>query len=169
MLLICLDLQPARLWGEPAAERQRRVASARRVIERARGAGWEVAHVCRMDIAGSATPMPGLGPLPSEAVYRRQGASAFEAQHFAAFMQRRSGSMAILGFDAGCEALATALSAADLGHRVTVLTDAAGETPVLDAARDLVASVRHGGVRLARLQDLTAWDEPRLLMAANQP
>ena len=78
--LICLDLQRERLSVENASAT---AAVCRKVLEQARRRCWPVLHVHRREseMPGE-RPIPGLEPLPSEAVFARQGPSAFTNRSF---------------------------------------------------------------------------------------
>jgi len=164
-LLVCLDLQ-GRAAARPG---ERRAAAARRVLDRARDGGWEVAHVCRAQGAGRGAPLPGLGPLPSEPLYRRDTASAFDARHFPERLRDGGGLVAILSLDLDCAALVTALTAAELGRWVVLLTDATEESASLAAVRGLVAALRQDRLQLRRFDALAARAPPRSPQPANQP
>ena len=169
-LLICLDLQPSGLAAESPTGRRLRIAAARQVIDRARAADWEVTHACREDLPQPASPLAGLRPLPCEAVYRRDGISAFDARHFPELLERRrTGTATILSFDIGCAALVTALTAVARGNAVDLLTDAAGDSEVVEAARGVARVSGHGRLRLRRFCDLPIPGERGLMLAANQP
>lgn len=167
-LIICLDLQVRDPEEERSLVARRQMGIARGVLARARAHGWDVAHVRRV---GPAAPyaLGGVAPLPSEPVFQREEVSAFSARHFPEFMHRRLGGLtAILSLDLGCGALVTALSAAEAGHSVALLTDAAGQTEFVEAVHGVVSALRTSSVRLVRFDALPQPVYPRAL-AANQP
>jgi hypothetical protein len=140
----------------------------RGVLARARAHGWDVAHVLRPQ-ATAPYALGGIAPLPSEPVFQREEASAFSARHFPEFMHRRIGGLtAILSLDLDCGTLVTALSAAEAGHRVTMLTDAAGHSDLARAVHGVVVALKTSAIRLARFDSLPQPSYPRAL-AANQP
>lgn len=167
-LVICLDLQVRDPEEERSLVARRQMGIARGVLARARAHGWDVAHVRRV---GPAAPyaLGGVAPLPSEPVFQREDASAFSARHFPEFMHRRLGGLtAILSLDLGAGALVTALSAAEGGHRVALLTDAAGKTEFVEAVHGVVAAMGTAAIKLIRFDALPQPISPRAL-AANQP
>lgn len=167
-LLICLDLQARDLEEERSLVGRRQMGIARGVLARARAHGWDVAHVRRPN-TGAPYALGGVAPLPSEPVFQREDASAFSARHFSEFMRRRVGGLcAVLSLDLGCGALVTALSAAEGGHNVALLDDAAGQTELAGAVQGVVAALRTSSVRLVRFDALPQPSYPRAL-AANQP
>lgn len=147
---------------------RRQTDIARGVLAHARVHGWDVAHV-RRPTTSSPYALGGVAPLPSEPVFQREDASAFSARHFSEFMHRRVGGLtAILSLDLGCGALVTALTAAEAGHRVALLTDAAGRSALADAVHGVVTALKTSSVRLVRFDSLPQPSYPRAL-AANQP
>lgn len=125
--LICLDLQRERLATENAAAT---VAACRRVLEQARRRRWPVLHVhARLDADPLGRPIPGLEPLPSEAVFIRQGPSAFTNAAFSQTAQSLGGPLVLIGFRLADTVLATAFAAADRNLAVEVVDEAVGGDP----------------------------------------
>jgi nicotinamidase-related amidase len=125
--LVCLDLQRERLATENAAAT---VAACRIVLEQARRRRWPVLHVHAQHgdlLAGR--PIPGLEPLPSEAVFVRQGPSAFTNRTFSQTAQILGGPLVLIGFRLADTVLATAFAAADRDLAVEVVDDAVGGDP----------------------------------------
>lgn len=125
--LICLDLQRGRLATENAGAT---VAACRQVLEQARRRRWPVLHVhARAAGAPMDPPIPGLEPLPSEAVFIRQGPSAFTNPAFSQTAQVLGGPLVLIGFRMADTVLATAFAAADRNLAVEVVDDAVGGDP----------------------------------------
>ena len=123
--LICLDLQRERLATENAAAT---VAACRMVLEQARRRHWPVLHVHARQGAPD-RPIAGLEPLPSEAVFIRQGPSAFTNTSFSQTVQILGGPLVLIGFRMADTVLATAFAAADRNLAVEVVDDAVGGDP----------------------------------------
>ena len=127
-LLLCLDLQRAHLSREAASRlNDDRVAACERLLAFARRAGWTIVHSYRVHDAqdGENAPIPGFEPLPSEAVFFRDGASALSNPRLAEIVRgARGGQVLIAGFDLRTSGVATALDAFNQGVRVTLLKDA---------------------------------------------
>ena len=125
--LVCLDLQRERLATENAAAT---VAACRAVLDQARRRRWPVLHIHARGGGGSShLPIPGLEPLPSEAVFIRQGPSAFTNHTFSQTAQILGGPLALIGFRLADTVLATAFAAADRNLAVEVIDDAVGGDP----------------------------------------
>lgn len=74
-------------------------------------------------------PIPGLEPLPSEAVFVRQGPSAFTNRTFSQTARILGGPLVLIGFSMADTVLATAFAAADRDLAVDVIDDAVGGDP----------------------------------------
>jgi len=122
-LLVCIDLlEPAAAGEEPGAL-QRCLANGRRLLTHARRARWEVVHCLGRDLPARA--IPGLEPLASEAVYQRDGVSAFSSRGFRQRLRAGlSPEMVIMGCSLTSTCLATALAAFDRGIAATLVLDA---------------------------------------------
>ncbi|WP_340646443.1 isochorismatase family protein [Phenylobacterium sp.] len=125
--LVCLDLQHERLSTEGAAAT---AAVCRTVLEQARRRRWPVLHVhARHGAMPEGRPITGLEPLPSEAVFVRQGPSAFTNRTFSQTAQILGGPLVLIGFSMADTVLATAFAAADRDLAVEVIDDAVGGDP----------------------------------------
>ena len=122
-LLVCLDLiEPASASEEPGAF-HRCVRNSRRMLTHARDAQWEVVHCLSRDLAARA--IPGLEPLASEAVYQRDGVSAFSSRGFRRRMRAwPSPELVLIGCSLGSTCLATAFAAFDRGIPTHLVLDA---------------------------------------------
>ena len=156
-LLVCIDLlEPAAATEEPRAL-QRCITNSRRLLTYAREAGWEVVHCLGRDLPARA--IPGLEPLASEAVYQRDGVSAFSSRG----LRRRlrgwsSPELVIIGCSLATTCLATALAAFDRATPACLVLDAIsvrrdefiGSEAFAGAATRIAAPF----VRLARTDDI---------------
>jgi nicotinamidase-related amidase len=111
-LLVCLDLlEPAGEAEDPPAF-QRCLGNSRRLLEHARDDGWEIVHCLGRDLPARA--VGGLEPLASEAVYVRDGVSAFSSRAFRKRMRQwPAPELVIIGCSLTTSCLATALAAFD--------------------------------------------------------
>jgi nicotinamidase-related amidase len=145
--LVCLDLQRDYVVpGRPryAAENAVVAATCARVLGFARDDGWRIVHSQLRDDDGAGwprdlfhAPIEGLRPLISEAVFFRQGLSAFGNPGFAAELRMaRDKEVFLIGFSLADTCLATALAAVDAGLSLVLVEDAigAGATPEAAAA-----------------------------------
>jgi nicotinamidase-related amidase len=135
--LICLDLQRHYVvtgHDDYRAEAQEVVRRCAKVLDLARASDWRVVHsqlrrACdvsrRRDYFGA--PIEGLRPLISEAVYLRDGLSAFSNRDFAAKLAEAIGDeVFLIGFSLADTCLATVLAAVDHGLCLTLVEDAIG-------------------------------------------
>ena len=161
--LICLDLQRERLVAEGATIT---VAACQRVLDQARWRRWPVLHVHRpaAPLTGG-LPIPGLEPLPSEAVFLRQGPSAFTNRTFSQTVQVLGGPLVLIGFSLSDTVLATAFAAADRALEVDIIPDAVGGDPAI-LLKPLTALTPWARVKSFR--DLFFEDASRFA-AANMP
>lgn len=118
--LVCLDLQRSRQSGDGQGAV---VSQCRRVLSEARRRRWPVLHVHGRTQADS-RPIPGLEPRPTEAVFLRQGPSAFSNANFTRAALALGGPLALIGFALEDTVLATAFAAADRDIAVDVILDA---------------------------------------------
>jgi len=145
--LVCLDLQRDYVVpGRPryAAENAEVAATCARVLGFARDEGWRIVHSQLRDDDGAGwprdlfrAPIEGLRPLISEAVFFRQGLSAFGNPGFAAELRMaRDKEVFLIGFSLADTCLATAFAAVDAGLTLVLVEDAigAGATPEAAAA-----------------------------------
>ena len=157
--LVCLDL--IQTGPEPD---QRSIDCCRRLLMFARSAGWTIIHL-HPKAAGrrASKPFTGLGPLPSEPVLYRTGASAFSNRNFDRIIKEQAdGEMVMLSLSLSSACLGTCLYAYDLGVPVILVEDAllansddrAGLEAIETVARSIVAPF----VRIARAEELI---EPR--------
>lgn len=165
-VLVCLDLQRERLTSEGALAT---VAVCREVLEQARRRRWPVLHVhSRQPAIPAGRPIPGLEPLPSEAVFTRQGPSAFTNRTFRQTAQVLGGPLVLIGFSLTDTVLATAFAAADRDLPVDVVEDAVGGDPSIRRVllRPLTALAPR--TRVLTFRDLFIEDASRFA-AANMP
>lgn len=165
--LVCLDLQRSReREASPAI-----LDACRRTLAAARRRRWPVLHVHDRALP-DARPIPGLEPRPSEAVFLRQGPSAFSNANFARAALALGGPLALIGFSLEDTVLATAFACADRGLAVDVCLDAvaAGDHEPHAVARVLLAPLRAlaPNVRLTEMDSLLTEDAGRYA-AANLP
>jgi hypothetical protein len=177
--LVCLDLQHSWLAAhdqEPEWWLARRIDAARAVLRQAREAGWSIAHVHRgsphadgVVHIGRSRPLDGLRPLPSEPLFHREQLCAFESRAFAGAMRRTPRARtAILTFDVALAGLITALTAADLGHHVTLLEDGLSGDGALTATSNLIATLSDTRLSVRPFKDLQPQPAaPKLRLVAN--
>ena len=123
-VLVCLDLQSGRQL-EPGVDEARALEACRLVLAQARSLRWPVLHVHSRFHTGDATrSIAGLEPLPSEAVYVRNGPSPFSNRNFTLAVQALGGPLALIGFGLNDTVLATAFAAADRDLACQVVSDA---------------------------------------------
>lgn len=164
--LVCLDLQRERLGGEGAAGA---VTACRAVLEQARRRRWPVLHVHNRhaQFAGG-RPIPGLEPLPSEAVFARQGPSAFTNKTFSQTAQALGGPLVLVGFSLADTVMATAFAAADRDLAVDVVEDAVGGDPATRRVLLKPLAALAPRTRVLTFRDLFLEDATRFA-AANMP
>ena len=122
--LVCLDLQRGRQVGSDIAASGALEACHEALIQ-ARSLRWPVLHVHSRQYAGEAArSIAGLEPLPSEAVYVRNGPSPFSNRNFTLAVQALGGPLALIGFGLDDTVLATAFAAADRDLGCQVVSDA---------------------------------------------
>ena len=150
--LVCLDLQRDYVVpGRPryAAENAEVAATCARVLGFARDEGWRIVHSQLREHDAAPwprdlfhAPIEGLRPLISEAVFFRQGLSAFGNPGFAAELSLARGKdVFLIGFSLADTCLATALAGVDAGLALVLVEDAigAGATPeAAEAARTVL-------------------------------
>ncbi len=165
-VLVCLDLQRGRLGADGAG---RTIAACREVLREARARRWPVLHVhCRDLDPPACRPISELEPLPSEAIFLRQGPSAFTNRRFSETAQRLGGPLVLVGFSLTDTVLATAFAAADRGLLVDVVAEAAGAPAAArEALLEPLIALGHRA-RLVSLRDLFFEDASRFA-AANVP
>ena len=164
--LVCLDLQRERLSTEGAAAT---AAVCREVLAQARRRRWPVLHVhAQHGAMPPDRPIPGLEPLPSEAVFVRQGPSAFTNRTFSQTAQILGGPLVLIGFSMADTVLATAFGAADRDLAVEVIDDAVGGDPAnrMILLKPLAALAPRA--RVTTLHELFLEDATRFA-AANMP
>lgn len=166
--LVCLDLQRNRQAGDS----QGSVASrCRHVLAEARRRRWPVLHVHGRALTDP-RPIPGLEPRPTEAVFQRQGPSAFSNANFTRAALALGGPLALIGFALEDTVLATAFAAADRDIAVDVILDAVftGAHEPEAAYRALLAPLRALAprTRLVDSHDLLVAEADRFA-AANVP
>ncbi len=122
-MLVCLDLlEPAGRDEDPAAF-QRCIDGSRRLLSYAREAEWSIVHCLGREWPARAAS--GLEPLASEAVYLRDGLSAFSSRGFRRRLQLWSlPELVIIGCSLSTTCLATALAAHDRGVPARLVLDA---------------------------------------------
>jgi nicotinamidase-related amidase len=162
--LICLDLQRERLATENAAAT---VAACRRVLEQARRRRWPVLHV-HARLGAAPRPIEGLEPLPSEAVFIRQGPSAFTNPAFSQTARILGGPLVLIGFRMADTVLATAFAAADRNLAVEVVDDAVGGDPANHQILLKPLAALAPGARVTTSRELFFEDASRFA-AANMP
>jgi nicotinamidase-related amidase len=155
--LVCLDLVEGLF--EPD---QRRVDSCRRLLTFARSARWTITHMLAKT-SRPQRPLPGLGPLPTEPVLYRAGASAFSNRNFDRIVKELAdGEMVILSFTLSSACLGTALYAHDLGVPVILIEDALSDNSRdrsgLEALETVARSIVAPFVQVLCAEDLI---EPR--------
>ncbi|MDO8381184.1 cysteine hydrolase family protein [Phenylobacterium sp.] len=164
--LVCLDLQRERLAceGAPAT-----VTACRAVLEEARRRRWPVLHVhSRNAQLPGGRPIPGLEPLPSEAVFGRQGPSAFTNRTFSQTAQTLGGPLVLIGFSLADTVMATAFAAADRDLAVDVVEDAVGGDPTARRILLKPLAALASRTRVLTFHDLVFEDASRFA-AANTP
>lgn len=153
--LVCLDL----IEQDPPPE-QRQIDPCRRLLAFARSAGWPITHIHpRMSGRRAARPAPGLGPLPSEPVLYRGGASAFSNRSFDRTVKEQDGfELVILSFSLSSACLGTALCAYDLGLPVLLIEDALSNTSAdivgLEAIETVARSIVAPFVQVSAVDEL---------------
>lgn len=148
--LVCLDLQRSRQSGDG---QEAIVLQCRRVLSEARRRRWPVLHVHGRALADS-RPIPGLEPRPTEAVFLRQGPSAFSNANFTRAALALGGPLALIGFALEDTVLATAFAAADRDIAVDVILDAVYAGPhEQDASNGALLAPLHALAPRARLID----------------
>jgi nicotinamidase-related amidase len=166
--LVCLDLQRSRQSGDGQGAI---VSLCRRVLNEARRRGWPVLHVHGRTLADG-RPIAGLEPRPTEAVFLRQGPSAFSNANFTHAALALGGPLALIGFALEDTVLATAFAAADRDIAVDVILDAVFTgAPEPDVANGALLAPLHALAPRARLidsRDLLVVDAGRFA-AANRP
>jgi len=94
-------------------------------LTQARSLRWPVLHVhSRASTGAAGRSISGLEPLPSEAVYVRNGPSPFSNRNFTQAVQALGGPLALIGFGLNDTVLATAFGAADRDLACQVVSDA---------------------------------------------
>jgi hypothetical protein len=165
--LVCLDLQRSREHEATSAV----LDACRRGLAQARRRRWPVMHVHDRALADP-RPIAGLEPRPSEAVFLRQGPSAFSNANFARAALALGGPLALIGFSLEDTVLATAFACADRRLAVDVCLDAiaAGDHDPQAVARVLLAPLRAlaPNVRLVEMSNLLL-EEAGHFAAANLP
>lgn len=122
--LVCLDLQRGRQNLNLSAEAAM-LDACLQTLTQARALRWPVLHVHSRTEAGAAgRSIAGLEPLPSEAVYVRNGPSPFSNRNFSQAVQALGGPLALIGYRLNDTVLATAFAAADRDLDCQVLSDA---------------------------------------------
>ncbi|HVN01755.1 MAG TPA: isochorismatase family protein [Caulobacteraceae bacterium] len=137
--LICMDLQREYVVpGRPryAPGNSEVVASCARVVAMAREDGWRIVHSQLHPAEGMfGAPIEGLRPLISEPVFFRRGLSAFANPAFASELRcARGEEVYLIGFSLADTCIATALAGIDEGLSLTLVEDALGAGPALEAA-----------------------------------
>lgn len=162
-LLVCLDLMAPVVAsdheGDPAPAEC--LDNCRRLLAFARGVGWNVVHVHQALAPGEAhlRPIPGLAPLPSEAIVCRTRVSAFSSKAFRDLVKVNPNSeLVIIGLSLGASCLSTALAAFDRGIRATLVEDAVASTLSeslgIQAYERVARSIAAPFARLVRTSDL---------------
>lgn len=166
--LVCLDLQRHRLSGDGNGPV---LSQCRRVLAEARRRRWPVLHVHSRTLADP-RPIQGLEPRPTEAVFLRQGPSAFSNANFTRAALALGGPLALIGFALEDTVLATAFAAADRDIAVDVVLDAvsSGSHDPQAVDRVLLAPLRALAprTRLVTSGDVLVADADRFA-AANLP
>ncbi len=127
--LVCLDLQRGRL-GTPSSTEAEALGACQDALVQARSLRWPVLHVhSRLHAGEAARSIEGLEPLPSEAVYVRNGPSPFSNRNFTLAVQALGGPLALIGFGLSDTVLATAFAAADRDLGCQVVSDAVVSPP----------------------------------------
>jgi hypothetical protein len=135
VLLLCLDAltlssDSDRAFATPDPAWR---ANAAQLLAHARDEEWAIGHVIsRRPRPGEAAwrPADGLAPLPTEAVYHREGPSAFSSGELCAVLAGQIRPEVVLcGVSVNGSGLATALDALRLNLRLTLAVDAVGLTP----------------------------------------
>ena len=132
--LICVELQRGHAGGYSRSDSLPvQLDNCRAMLAHARAAGWRVVHVhLRRQAAGGAPaaatrPIAGFEPLPSEAVFFRDGGPNCEDHPFWRLSQAEEGSKAlVVGFidDRSCASAVASLSRT--GGQVILVDDALG-------------------------------------------
>ncbi len=131
-LLLCLDAMTLASDSAPPDYRSPWAERAARILEQARAGGGRVGHALSRRPGGAAgwRPMPRLAPRPGEAVYHRDEPSAFGNPTFLETVNGRTVTHVLLcGVSLRGSCLATALDAARLGVRLTIIEDAVWMEP----------------------------------------
>lgn len=164
VVLVCLDLQRWRVSDAPGRDgAERTVAACRATLERARSRRWPILHVHRREASPErGRPIPGLEPLPTEAIFYRPGPSAFSHRAFRQSAHALGGPLALIGFSMNDTVMATAFAAADRDLAVEVVRDA-----VAPGVREPLGSL----APLTRIIDSTELfrEDMATLVAANAP
>ena len=173
-VLVCLDLQRARLsHAVSQASATRAAAACRQVLDQARARRWPVVHVHRREVSPQdSRPIQGLEPLPSEPVYVHSGPSAFSNGAFAQSIAAMGGPLALIGFSLNDSVLATAFAAVDRQLPVEILQDAvaANARDELGLRQAMAASLKSLSP-LCRIIDSPEFfqEDAAALAAANAP
>jgi nicotinamidase-related amidase len=165
--IVCLDLQRNRQAAEGVSPT---LAMCRRVLSEARRRRWPVLHVhARQANPLEGRPIVGLEPRPNEAVFVRQGPSAFSSPGFARAAAALGGPLALIGFSLHDTVLATAFAAADRNLDVDVLRNAVWGGA--DAVDDILLAPLRALAPQARIVEVADLfrDEQEAFTAANLP
>ena len=141
------------------------VARIRKLLVTARNSGWEVMHSHFRTPAPAVSignaphaPIDSLKPLAREPVFLRSALSAYSDAAFERAVEQKAGSTCLLvGFSAPFSLLATAFDAAARGHRLFVVPEAAGSSPVGARSASTVRDVAFDLIE--RLTQTVEWQD----------
>jgi nicotinamidase-related amidase len=179
--LLCLDLQREQTaaTGLEPEDARRCIEQCRRVLQHARAAGWQVAHVHRHDgsLAGTSRqspPIEGLEPRPREPVFYRDRPSAFSSASFRDFVSRLGDPrLIVVGFSLQASVLFTAVASHELGVPLTVVQGAlaapASRRFSGEVIETVLLSVLSSFAEVVSADQLLQATGPLLAQAANHP